>query len=53
MHLTGLGTALYHRNADSKEYPVAFASQTLRPNEKKWTIIELKALAVAWALERY
>lgn len=48
--LTDLGAALHQRDNKFKEYPGAFASHTLRPNERKWTVTELGALAVVWAL---
>ena len=51
--VVGLGAALHQKDDQGKEYPVAFASRTLRPNEKKWTITELEALAVVWALETF
>ena len=51
--IIGLGAALHQRDAHNKEYPVAFASRTLRPNEKKWTITELEALAVVWLLKHF
>ena len=51
--IIGLGAALHQTDEHGKEYPVAFASRTLRPNEKKWTINELEALAVVWALETF
>ena len=37
----------------TKDYLVCFASHSLKPNEKKWTITELEALAVVWALETF
>lgn len=49
--ILGLAAALHQTDEKDKESPLAFASRTLRSNERKWTITELKALAVAWALE--
>lgn len=51
--ITGLGAALHQQNEHGKGYPVAIASRTLRFNERKWTITELEALEVAWALETF
>ena len=51
--ILGLGAALHQADEKGKEYPIAFASRTLRPNERKWTITELEALAVFWALETF
>lgn len=33
--IVGRGTPVHHRGTHNKEYPVAFASGTLRPNEGK------------------
>lgn len=51
--ITGLGVALHQHDGHGKEYPVAFASRTLRPNERKWTTTKLKARAVVWAMEAF
>ena len=51
--LEGLGAVLHQQGDDKKEYPICFASRSLKPNEKKWTITELEALAVVWALETF
>lgn len=44
--ITGLGAALHQQDEQGKEYFIAFGSRTLKRNERKLTIIELKALAV-------
>lgn len=51
--LTGLGAALHQQDECGKEYFIAFASRTLKPNERKWTITDLEALAVVWAIETF
>lgn len=38
----GQDAALHQRDAQNKEYPFAFACRTSRPNEREWTITELK-----------
>lgn len=49
----GLGAALHQCDAHGKEYPVAFANRTLRPNKQALIITELEALAVVRALEAF
>ena len=51
--LTGLGAALSQKDERGAERPIAFASRVLRANEKKWSITELEAFAVVWALETF
>lgn len=48
----GLGAVL-QQYEDGKERPIAYASRSLRPNEKKWAATELEAFAVVWALETF
>ncbi|PHJ23293.1 retrovirus-related pol polyprotein from transposon [Cystoisospora suis] len=51
--ILGLGAALSQPDERGLERPIAFASRALRPNEQKWTITELEAFAVVWALESF
>ena len=51
--LEGLGAVLHQVGDDNKEYPICFASRSLKQNEKSWGITELEALAVVWALETF
>lgn len=47
--LVGLGMALSQK-IDGIEYPIAFASRTLKPSEKKYSITELEMLAILESL---
>ena len=42
----GIGTVLYHMFADGTERPVAYASQTLLPNEQNYAQVENEALSL-------
>lgn len=49
----GLGAILSQLQDDGKHHPVAYASRALSPQEKKYTITELKMLAFVWAISHF
>ena len=44
----GLGAVLAQEQEDGKVHPVAFASQSLSPNEQNYAITELETLGLVW-----
>jgi hypothetical protein len=51
--INGLGTVLQQLQDDSKLHPVAYVSRSLMDAERNYSITELEALAVVWALNRF
>ena len=49
----GLGVVLQHHQNNQYWKPVLFATRFLSDFETKFSINELKLLAVVWALERF
>ena len=49
----GLGAVLSQRAEDGKVHPVAYASRSLSPQEKRYAITELEMLAVVWAVSHF
>lgn len=52
----GLGAVLSSLDPQDRkkpERPIAFQSRLLQENERKWSITELEAFAVIWALEQF
>ena len=49
----GLGACLEQRQDDGNFRPVAYASRSLTPTERRYAQIEKEALAITWALEHW
>ena len=49
----GLGAVLEQEQSDGELHPVAYASRSLTPTERRYGVSELEALAVVWALKNF
>ena len=50
---SGLGAVLAQQQGDGFVRPIAYASRTLQPNEKKYGVTELEGLGVVWAVKHF
>ena len=48
-----LGAILSQKDKDNKEHVIAYASRTLNPHEKNYSITELECLAVIWSIKHF
>ena len=49
----GLGAVLAQQQEDGSIRPIAYASRTLQPNERKYGVMELEGLGVVWAVKHF
>ena len=49
----GLGAVLMQTDNRGKNQPVAFASRTLNPAERNYSVTHLEALAIVWGLKKF
>ena len=49
----GLGAVLLQEQADGQNKPVAYASRSLTPTERRYSQIEREALGCVWAVEHF
>ena len=49
----GLGALLSQQQNDDVLHPVAFASRSLSPTERNYSVTDLKTLAVVWAMQHF
>ena len=48
----GFGATLEQQQPDGSIRPITFLSRVTLPNERNWTILELEAGAIVWAIKR-
>ncbi|CAM9887102.1 unnamed protein product, partial [Sphacelaria rigidula] len=50
--LNGLGAAVEQRQEDNTVRPLIFLSRGTLPNERNWSVSELEAAAIVWAIKK-
>ena len=48
-----LGATLMQRDEENKLHPIAYASKTLNPAQRNYSVTDRECLAMAWALEHF
>ena len=48
----GFGAVLEQQQADGSIRPITFISRTTLPNERNWSVLDLEAGAIVWAIKR-
>ena len=51
--LFGLGAVISHITTEGEERPIAYASRSLTPAEKNYSVIEKEALAIIFAIRKF
>ena len=51
--IEGIGAVLSQTHEDNLLHPVAYASRSLSPAERRYSITELETLAVVWAISHF
>jgi hypothetical protein len=49
----GLGAMLSQIGKDNEERAISYSSSTLKPTQENYSVTQLEALAVIWAIEKY
>ena len=49
----GVGALIFHTMPDKSECPIAFASRTLTPSEKRYSQVEKEALALVFGVKKF